>query len=191
MHWKDLPIALAPSKDGPDKDGCWSGCVVDDGGIPTALYTGLEPQTVCLATSDDGLRTWKKHPMPVIDGPPPDLELTGFPSITGHQSADFRDPYVWREEGRWFLLIGAGRREKGGTALLYDSEDLRHWRYLGPLSTGVVGTDCNMWECPVLLRSGNRCALLISPHPEAKYVYWISGEWQDGVLREHRRGKLD
>jgi beta-fructofuranosidase len=191
VHWEDLPIALAPSKDGPDKDGCWSGCVVDDGGIPTALYTGLEPQTVCLATSDDGLRTWKRHPMPVIDGPPSELELTGFPSITGHQSADFRDPYVWREEGRWFLLIGAGRREKGGTALLYESKDLRHWCYLRPLLMGVVGSACNMWECPVLLRSGNRYALLISPHPEAKYVYWNSGEWQGGVLREHRRGKLD
>jgi len=191
VHWEDLPIALAPSKDGPDKDGCWSGCVVEDSGVPTALYTGLEPQTVCLATSSDGLRTWKKHGFPVISGPPPGLELTGFPSITGHLSADFRDPYVWREGGRWFLLIGAGRRENGGTALLYDSEDLRHWRYLRPILTDVVGSDCNMWECPVLLRSGNRCALLVSPHPEGKYVYWLSGEWQNGVLREHRRGKLD
>ena len=191
VHWEDLPIALAPSKDGPDKEGCWSGCVVNDDGIPTALYSGLEPQTVCLATSDDELRTWKKHPIPVINGPPPDPGWTGFPSITGHPSADFRDPYVWREEDRWFLLIGAGRREKGGMALLYDSEDLRHWRYLRPLLTGVVGTDCNMWECPILLRSGDRCALLISPHPEGKYVYWISGEWQDGVLREYRRDKLD
>jgi beta-fructofuranosidase len=192
VHWEDLPIALAPSKDGPDKDGCWSGCVVNDRGVPTALYTGLEPQTVCLATSDDDLRTWKKHPVPVIGGPPPGLALTGFPSITNHPSADFRDPYVWREGGRWFLLIGAGQRERGGLALLYESEDLRHWRYLRPALAAVVGTDCNnMWECPVLLRSENRGALLISPHPEAKHVHWIGGEWQNGALRERRRGKLD
>src|SRR3981081_1050957 len=25
VHWEDLPIALAPSKNGPDQDGCWSG----------------------------------------------------------------------------------------------------------------------------------------------------------------------
>ncbi len=86
---------------------------MDDNGVPTALYTGLEPQTVCLATSDDELRTWKKRHVPVISGPPPGLDLTGFPSITGHPSADFRDPYVWREGKRWFLLIGAGMREKG------------------------------------------------------------------------------
>src|ERR1700723_2534620 len=30
VHWEDFPIALAPSQDGPDKHGCWSGCVVDN-----------------------------------------------------------------------------------------------------------------------------------------------------------------
>jgi beta-fructofuranosidase len=33
VHWEDFPVALAPSKDGPDQHGCWSGCVVDDRGI--------------------------------------------------------------------------------------------------------------------------------------------------------------
>jgi beta-fructofuranosidase len=42
-----------------------------------------------------------------------------------------------------------------------------------------------------LLRFENRGALLISPHPEAKHVHWIGGEWQDGALRERHRGKLD
>jgi beta-fructofuranosidase len=191
VHWEDCPIALAPSAEGPDRDGCWSGCVVDDGGVPTALYTGLEPQTVCLATGDDDLILWKKCKEPVIRRAPPELPLTGFPSLTGHPSADFRDPYVWRDGGRWFLLIGAGMREKGGTALLYDSHDLRHWRYLHPILTGVIGSDCNMWECPVLLRSGDRCVLFVCPHPEAKYVYWLCGEWHNGLLQEHRRGKLD
>jgi beta-fructofuranosidase len=32
---------------------------------------------------------------------------------------------------------------------------------------------------------------LVCPHPEAKYVYWIAGEWQNGSLQEHRRDKLD
>ncbi|HEX5690873.1 MAG TPA: hypothetical protein VFX76_12760, partial [Roseiflexaceae bacterium] len=26
VHWRDLPIALAPDPDGPDRDGCYSGC---------------------------------------------------------------------------------------------------------------------------------------------------------------------
>ena len=34
VHWEHLPIALSPTPGGPDKDGCWSGCAVDDGGVP-------------------------------------------------------------------------------------------------------------------------------------------------------------
>jgi beta-fructofuranosidase len=191
VHWEDLPIALAPSKNGPDQHGCWSGCVVDDDGVPTAFYTGLEPQSVCLATGDDELKNWKQVDRPTISGPPPDLPLTGFPSITGHPSADFRDPFVWREAGRWFMLVGAGVREKGGTALLYGSEDLRHWSYLQPILSGVIGTDCDMWECPVLLRFGDYRVLLVCPHPEAKHVYWIAGAWRNGTLQGRRRDKLD
>jgi beta-fructofuranosidase len=191
VHWEDLPIALAPSKNGPDRNGCWSGCVVDDNGIPTAFYTGLEPQSVCRATSDDELKSWKQSETPAISGPPPDLKLTGFPSITGDPSADFRDPFVWREADRWFMLVGAGVRDKGGTALLYDSEDSRCWRYLQPILSGAIGPDCNMWECPVLLRFGEQRVLIVCPHPEAKYVYWIAGEWRNGTLQERRRDKLD
>jgi beta-fructofuranosidase len=191
VHWEDFPIALTPSKEGPDQHGCWSGCVVDDGGIPTALYTAPGPQTVCLATGDDDLINWTKHEVPVISEPPHELELAGFPSITGDSSADFRDPFVWREKERWFLLIGSGLRGKGGTALLYESEDLRQWHYRQPFLTGIVGTDCPMWECPMLLRAGNRCALFVCPHPEAKSVIWFAGERENGRLREHQRGKLD
>jgi beta-fructofuranosidase len=189
VHWEDLPIALAPSKDGPDADGCWSGCVVNDRGTPTALYTGLEPQAVCLARGDDELITWTKQEAPMIPRPP--LDITGFPSITGHPSPDFRDPFVWREKDRWLMVIGTGLREKGGTALLYESEDLRQWRYGGPVTTASIGTDSNMWECPVLLRFDDWSVLLVCPHPEAKYVYWIAGQWQAGNLRERRRGRLD
>jgi beta-fructofuranosidase len=191
VHWEDCPVALTPSANGPDKSGCWSGSVVDNDGTPTAFYTGIEPQTVCVATGSDDLMSWKQVGTPVVSEAPTDLELTGFPSITGHPSADFRDPFVWKESTRWYLLIGAGLREKGGTALLYDSTDLRDWRYLGPILTGVIGPNCNMWECPVLLRFGTRRVLLVCPHPEAKSVYWITGDWRDDVLHERRQGQLD
>ncbi len=191
LHWEDFPIALTPSKDGPDKNGCWSGCVVDNGGIATALYTAPGPQTVCLATSDNELINWTKQADPVITGPPDGLDVAGFPSITGDASADLRDPFVWREADRWFLLLGSGIREKGGTALLYESDDLRHWRYLHPILTEKIGIDSPMWECPILLRTGNRCLLFVCPHPEAKYVCWFAGDWEDGSLRERQRGKLD
>ena len=190
VHWEDFPIALSPSKEGADKNGCWSGCTVDDKGVPTALYTAPGPQTVCLATGDDDLINWTKREAPVISAPP-ELPLAGFPSITGDSSADFRDPFVWREGERWFLLIGSGMPGKGGTALLYESDDLREWRFLQPFFTAAVGADCKMWECPILLRFGDRCVLFVCPHPESTYIYWFAGDRENGALRERRRGRLD
>lgn len=145
VHWQHEPIALAPTPDGPDGDGCWSGCAVDNNGTPTLVYTAYRDgaQTTCLATSQDGLRSWQKYPAnPVIAMPPAGLDLLGF-----------RDHSVWRENGLWQMLIGSGLRGQGGTALLYRSPDLRDWQYTGSLLIGDLeqtepvwtGT---MWECP-------------------------------------------
>lgn len=40
VHWKNLGIALAPTPNGPDKDGCWTGSAVVSNGVPTIVYTG-------------------------------------------------------------------------------------------------------------------------------------------------------
>src|SRR6478609_1680596 len=41
LTWTAEPIALRPNPTGSDRDGCWSGCVVDEHGVPTAVYTGV------------------------------------------------------------------------------------------------------------------------------------------------------
>jgi beta-fructofuranosidase len=40
VHWRHLPIALTPTPGGADADGCWSGCALNDDGIPTLLAEG-------------------------------------------------------------------------------------------------------------------------------------------------------
>lgn len=152
VTWTDQPVALSPGDDGPDRDGCWSGVLVDDDGIPTILYSGRDGdrELPCLATGSADLTTWVKDPAnPVIDGYPEGLELTAY-----------RDHCVWREDGRWRQLVGSGIAGVGGTALLYESADLRSWRFVGPLLTGdaAVGTveggdwTGTMWECVDLFR---------------------------------------
>lgn len=37
IHWEHYPIALAPTPDTPDADGCWSGCAVNNDGVPTLI----------------------------------------------------------------------------------------------------------------------------------------------------------
>ena len=34
VRWREEPIALTPRVGGPDEQGCWSGCLVDDNGTP-------------------------------------------------------------------------------------------------------------------------------------------------------------
>ena len=67
-----------------DREVCFSGSAVIDRGVPTLIYTGIlhglqdAPvmlgRSQCIATSDDGMLTWRKHPAnPVIPHPPPGL----------------------------------------------------------------------------------------------------------------------
>ena len=160
VTWTDEPIALAPSP-GPDEDGCWSGVLVDDDGVPTLVYSGHREgqlEVGCVATGSADLRTWTKDPAnPVVEAPP------------GLDLLEFRDSCVWREGGMWRQIIGAGIRDVGGTALLFESSDLRDWKYLGPLAVGDVTGRSGLggppdakdwtgavWECLDLFHLGSQ-----------------------------------
>jgi len=192
VHWEHLPIALEPSA-GPDADGCWSGVLVDDDGVPTLVYSGRNDgvELPCVATGDADLIEWSKDAAnPVIAAPPADLDIVAF-----------RDHCVWREDGRWRQIVGSGIRDVGGTALLYESDDLRSWRYVGPLLVGDhqaqertapdwTGT---MWECVDLFRVGDADALVFSAwhdgvthHP----LYW-SGVYRGDTFTPAKLHRLD
>jgi len=187
VHWKHLPIALAPTPGGPDKDGCWSGCAVIDGEVPTLIYTGVFPQVQCLARGDEGLLTWRKFASnPVVATPPQGMETTGF-----------RDPCVWREGDEWYLAIGSGIAGQGGMVLLYRSRDLIHWDYLHLLCKGrkeelLPGKDPvsrgEMWECPDFFPLGEKHALLVST--QGTVIYSL-GAYVNQYFRPERQGKVD
>jgi beta-fructofuranosidase len=203
IHWRHLPIALAPTPGWDDADGCFTGSAVNDNGIAAILYTGVKSvppelatlrdgqhnfrEVQCLATSTDSqLRAWTKWKTPVIQ-PPDDPQLAGF-----------RDPFLWRERDHWYLGVGAGVRKQGGRVLLYRSKDLRQWEYLHPLASGdwtgrenVNLVDSGeMWECPDFFRLGSKHVLLYST---AGKVAWEVGEFDPKaiVFHQQRSGVLD
>jgi len=182
VHWADLPIALSPTPGGPDADGCWSGCIVNNGGVPTMMYTGVRSgaQRPCLATSDDGLLTWRKHPgNPVIAAPP-----------AGVDAVDFRDHCIWQEGESWYQVIGSKIDGVGGAALLYRSRDLIEWEYLHPLCVGDQAETGTIWECPDFLALGDKHVLLISPIPLRKTLYMV-GTYADHRFTPERAGVVD
>lgn len=181
VRWTHLPIALAPTPGGADKDGCFSGCAVDWDGVPTLVYTGVQPEVQCLAVSHDGLLTWQKHPRsPVIGGPPEGLDVTGF-----------RDPYVWREaDGLWRLALGSGIRGQGGAVLLYRSSNLLDWDYLPPLCVGDIARNGYNWECPNFFPLGDRHVLIVSPELLGKAIY-MAGDYGGLSFTPRVEGDVD
>ena len=180
-HWRDLPLPLAPTPDGYDADGCWSGCAVNDDGTPTLVYTGWrdEQETICLARGGPDLVDWTKDPSnPVIPGPPSDLQTVGF-----------RDPFVWWEDEVWWLALGSGIVGRGGAVLLYRSLDLIDWTYLGPL---FVGDDVpeTMWECPNFFRLGDRWVLIVSVLGGTGVRYFV-GDFDGQRFTPAQRGWVD
>ncbi|WP_254545381.1 GH32 C-terminal domain-containing protein [Halomarina pelagica] len=188
VRWEDEPVALSPDPDGPDRDGCWSGCTVVHDGTPTFVYTGGRGgiQLPCLATAEDpDLRRWRKDPdNPVIEEAPVELDVLN----SDHWHAEFRDHCVWRDGEFWYQLIGSGITDVGGTVLRYRSADLREWTYLGPVLTGTWEGAGAMWECPELLDLGERELLHVSNYAD---VWYFLGELDDGRFHVDSRGKLD
>ncbi|MDI7275806.1 MAG: glycoside hydrolase family 32 protein [Anaerolineae bacterium] len=192
VQWEHLPIALAPTPGSPDEGGCWSGCAVHDGGVPTLIYTGVsgerfQVQRTCLATSADGLLTFHKHPANPVTEPPPGMDLVGF-----------RDPCVWREGDAWYQAIGSGIRGFGGAVLLYRSPDLVHWDYLHPLcarnsrEADPLPTG-EMWECPQFFPLGGRHVLLVSAIVEGRpgYVACFVGRYEKQQFIPEALRRLD
>jgi len=160
IHWKHEPVAIAPTANGWDRDGVFSGCIVLADDTPAAIYTGVLPpetpadatlkdgqhtwrEVQCLAYSNDGeLRTWQKLPDPIIASPPAGLTVTGF-----------RDPCVWREGNEWRMALGSGFSGKGGAILLYRSHEGKRFT---AEKEGVVDYGAYYAERSMLDRDGKR-----------------------------------
>lgn len=118
---------------GPDADdfNVYTGSVVVADGIHHLFYTGQNPdhrgtdglplQLVMHATSTDGMRTWQRHPAHT------------FGATAGYETADWRDPFVFRDEdaGLWRMLVTArhadGPARRRGVIAQCVSRDLRTW----------------------------------------------------------------
>lgn len=189
VHWRDLPIALAPTPGGPDEAGVFSGCAVNNAGVPTIIYTGTRGerhqfQTQCLATSQDGLLTWEKYPAnPIIRDLPP----------IARQPRDFRDPYVWRGDDAWYMVLGSRIQDVGGAVFLYRSPNLIDWEYLEPLLINSTGPQTGIWECPNFFPLGDRWVLIVSSHTgtaTGTVIYFV-GRFENHHFTPETTGVLD
>ena len=182
VHWTHHPIALTPTLEGADRDGCFSGGAVVNNflppvfrssllrkglnGVPTFIYHGV-PEGTCIATSeDDDLIKWAKHAgNPVIPVPEPDSPDFGKYAVY--------DPCAWKRGDTYYALCGGLDPQGGDTAYLFKSPDMIHWEYLNPFYKSdrrwtEVDEDCAV---PNFFPIGSKYMLLFCSHLQGTQYY--------------------
>jgi beta-fructofuranosidase len=104
--WHEEPIVIAPGES-YDIKGCWSGCVYDNNGTPSILYTAVDNARAVIAQAnpaDASLIDWNKQGI-VINGRPAGL------------SDDFRDPYHFTVGGQQYIIVGTSKNGVGACTL--------------------------------------------------------------------------
>lgn len=100
VKWENQPVALVPDKDYEVVCGCCSGSAIEVDGKMVLVYTAAQPdlQRQCLAWSEDGIHFEKDPANPVLraDNLHPEISIK-----------DFRDPFVFRKDGKFYMLAGA------------------------------------------------------------------------------------
>lgn len=171
VHWEHLPIALAPSYE-QGEEHVFSGCAWHDGdGTPLLFYTSVKsggkehrpPNEQWAARPlDDDLIAWEKHPAnPILA-----LETHGGPAF----GREWRDPFIFEEAGRTFMVVG-GDFDNVTEVALYEATDksLLRWNYCGPL-VQTTKDKLRFYECPNFFKAGNKWMLITSPYKTLEYM---------------------
>jgi beta-fructofuranosidase len=132
IDFEETGVAIASGGPLADDFNVYTGSVVQDSdGVHHVFYTGQNPerrgtdglplQLILHATSRDGMRSWQRRPADTFGATP------------GYETADWRDPFVLRDEeaGVWRMLITArhadGPSRRRGVIAQCTSTDLVTW----------------------------------------------------------------
>lgn len=161
VNWEYQGVKLCPDEVF-DAHGVYSGSALVEDGVMTLFYTGnvkkvgdfnyvtdgREGNTVCAETRD-GVHFEQKE-----------LLMTNE-DYGGQLTCHVRDPKVWKENGRYYMVQGARTVSDVGEILVFESEDKKRWRRIQVLrSEKPLGF---MWECPDMFELDGKRVLCFSP----------------------------
>lgn len=173
LHWKDLGIALYPSKTF-DQNGCFSGTAVEIDGkmyiyYSATVYDGFMGDDIhrqakdafhscqALIISDDGF-TFDNNKKQIVV---PTVEKS---NRYGHY-VHTRDPKVFKKDDIYYMLLGTKYLKENaskytGEVLVYQSKNAIDFELISTIEDDSIG---NMWECPDYFEVDNQGILTISP----------------------------
>lgn len=160
LKWEFSGTALFP--DIPeDRDGVYSGSAIVVNDVMELFYTGNVKESgnhdyitngrganVIRVSSEDGRSFSEKRVL---------LRNADYPEYC---SCHVRDPKLWTENGRYYMILGARTLADEGCVLIYGSDDLDKWRFEKKMSVPDFGY---MWECPDMFEVGGQRLLSVSP----------------------------
>lgn len=202
INWHPVKEALCATRDTVVPDGVWSGnACYDKNGVPLLFFTAGNDsyqKEGLLSNQNIGVA----YPKNLEDKELIEWEISDKLAVKQEAgqggTGEFRDPYIWKDEDGWSMLICSGStKTEGGAVLLYQTKTLElltdgtldmDWEYQGVLyemenPTMTYGTS---WELPILLSLSNEAgtvqkhALLISPAPAStadNKVYFFLGNF--------------
>ena len=188
VHWEAVTPALTPSSNHIDDSQTFSGsCILDKKGNPIMFYTGVNEgneyfNSISYARpkdlNDPYLTDWEKSNVKII-----------------HQGSisnryEFRDPFVYQEDGDYFMLIGGNNapiNSSDGAVFIYKAtnDELTSWEYLGVCYSGSTNQYKDQlgstYELPNLFKIYNqdktisKYMLMVSPIYGSRnsVTYWI------------------
>lgn len=161
LRWTQQPVLLCPDQPW-DLHGVYSGSALVEDDTMYLFYTGNvrhlgdydyinegRGSNTALGVSRDGIHLDTKAVLLESKDYPPDI------------SNHVRDPKVWKQDGKYYMALGARTRKGHGEALVYRSEDLRHWEHINVITTPEPFG--YMWECPDLFQVDGQWILAVSP----------------------------
>lgn len=185
VRWEEHPVALRPQHGGPDEYGCWTGVVTDDGGVPTAAYSGVRGDgghsQVVIARGSEDLVHWEQTGH-VAASMPDDEQVTAV-----------RDPFIFRFNGKRYAMQGAGLASGHAALLLYTVEDMSDWKYQGIWLTSenpvaAESTPAEIWECPQLVRVPDASVDSSGGAGDSGTWLMMFSLWLSGDAHEHANG---
>lgn len=162
VHWEFKGAPIAPDTD-LDRDGAYSGSALVEDGVMKLYYTGNVKlpgdydytkagrlsNTILVESRDGGSSFTPKKAVMTNADYPADI------------SCHIRDPKVWKEGGKYYMVLGARTKADKGEVICFSSEDARHWK-----TEKILTTDepfGYMWECPDLFALGGEKFLSVCP----------------------------
>ncbi len=155
MHWVSVKDAVVPTA-GVCPEGVWTGgSVIGPDGTPWLIITAGTNQSTwtgqnvayahCVDPDDPLLTDWVVEDKVTLTQPADD---------SMGEREQFRDPFVWYDDGTYYMLVSTSIPGRGGSANVYTSKNMRDWQHHGYLYEcpfDVYPEQGAHWECVIML----------------------------------------